>query len=162
MCEGRKVDNQGRSSSLEEGPQEVREGSQEVGEGPQEVGEGPKEAARSIRGKYYQRKTRSRQVIQPIKPHQNGNLILPFTTLKCPEIQEPSLLLPPITQGFTQVTNTKSSAFHEEDTPVCHRLTLCDVLPELAPRETVSKKAEPWRKIHVGLTSIKQLKMSTS
>ena len=113
---------------------------------------------RRVLGKYYQRKTRPRQLIQPLKPHQNGNLILPFTTLKCAEIREPSPLLPPIPQDTpTQLTQLTCHEKDERD-----RLTVQDILPELATKDGLSRKAEPWRKIHKRLASVKHFKMASS
>ena len=45
------------------------------------------EIKRRVLGKFYKRKTRPRQLLQPMKVQQSGHHVLPFTTLQCSELR---------------------------------------------------------------------------
>ena len=85
-----------------------------------------------VLGKCYQRKTRKRQLLLPRKPLQNGGLILPFTTLKCADIKEPQLHLPPIMQGLPLSIQEDTEDTESNVKVLRKRFQLCDILPEVA------------------------------
>ena len=97
------------------------------------------EIKRRVLGKFYKRKTRPRQLLQPMKVQQSGHHVLPFTTLQCSELrQTEEFHLPPIRQSHHHgnSSNHDSDAAGSPSRPKV--LTLVDVLPEIAHREATS------------------------
>ena len=102
------------------------------------VQEDGEETKRRVLGKFYKRKTRPRQLLQTVKVQQSGHLVLPFTTLKCSELQQTDdFHLPPIRQTHRH-GNQHSTSDTDGSPSTPKELTLVDVLPEVAYHEASS------------------------
>ena len=102
----------------------------------QEDGE---ETKRRVLGKFHKRTTRPRQLLQPVRVQQSGHLVLPFTTLKCSELQQTEEFhLPPIRQAHHHGNNSNSDSDTEGSPSTSRALTLVDVLPDVAYCEATS------------------------
>ena len=112
----------------------------------QEDGE---ETKRRVLGKFHKRKTRPRQLLQPVKVQQSGHLVLPFTTLRCSELQQTEELhLPPIRRAHHHGNNSNSDSDAEGSPSSPQPLALADMLPDVAHRQATSGDKPPGWPMH--------------
>ena len=112
----------------------------------QEDGE---ETKRRVLGKFHKCKTRPRQLLQPVKVQQSGHLVLPFTTLRCSELQQiEELHLPPIRRTHHHGNNCNSDSDAEGSPSSPRLLALADMLPDVAHRQATSGDKPSGRPVH--------------